>query len=191
MSQEVSGLVQGPGAAGSRAQESRQPEPAGEDQPEPKTVTGMSSQDVEQRSRLGRFITMTALPGDRDVLIANARENQAPADLIAELERLPEDTRYRTVSEVWAALAAQRHRRVIKTHTPLDGVPIDGRVTYVVVARHPLDAAVSLYHQGDNIDRTRLRALTGSVASTGDGPRPPADEWLRASREAALATAAE
>jgi aryl sulfotransferase len=81
--------------------------------------------------------------------------------------------------EVWAALAAQRHRRVIKTHTPLDGVPIDGRATYVVVARHPLDAAVSLYHQGDNIDRTRLRALTGTVAPTGDGPRPPADEWLR------------
>jgi hypothetical protein len=81
--------------------------------------------------------------------------------------------------EVWAALAAQRHRRVIKTHTPLDGVPIDGRVSYVVVARHPLDAAVSLYHQGDNIDRTRLRALTGTVAPTGDRPRPPADEWLR------------
>ncbi|MCN0153962.1 DUF2795 domain-containing protein [Salinispora arenicola] len=114
MESEVSGLVQGPGAAGSRVDESRQPEPAGEDQPEPKTVTagalrsgnpqGMSSDDVEARSRLGRFITMSALPGDRATLVANARDNDAPADVIAELERLPSDTRYQTVSEIWAAL---------------------------------------------------------------------------------------
>jgi hypothetical protein len=47
--------------------------------------------------------------------------------------------------EVFGRLAAQPHRRFIKTHTPLDGVPIDPRVSYVVVARHPLDAAVSLW----------------------------------------------
>ena len=47
---------------------------------------------------------MTALPGDREVLIANARENEAPDDIVAALERLPEGTRYQTVSEVWAAL---------------------------------------------------------------------------------------
>lgn len=114
MAQDVSGLVQGPGAGGSRVQESRQPEPAGEDQPEPKTLTagpsrggnpqGMSMDDVEARSRLGRFITMSALPGDRDTLVANARENQAPDDIITALEGLPEGTRYQTVSEVWAAL---------------------------------------------------------------------------------------
>lgn len=48
---------------------------------------------------------------------------------------------------VIARLAAQPGRRVIKTHTPLDGISLDLRVTYLVVARHPLDAAVSLYHQ--------------------------------------------
>jgi hypothetical protein len=114
MSQEVSGLVQGPGTGGSRVEESRLPEPAGEDQPEATTAPagelrsgapkGMSSQDVEQRSRLGRFITMAALPGDREALIANARDNNAPGDIVAALERLPEGTRYQTVSEVWAAL---------------------------------------------------------------------------------------
>ncbi|MEU5938100.1 DUF2795 domain-containing protein [Micromonospora sp. NPDC047548] len=114
MSREVAGLVQGPGTGGSRVEEFREAEPAGEDQPGATTAPGgalrsgnpqgMSSQDVEQRSRLGRYITMTALPGDREALIANARENTAPADLIAELERLPDGTRYRTVSEVWAAL---------------------------------------------------------------------------------------
>ncbi|MGK5442391.1 DUF2795 domain-containing protein [Micromonospora sp. URMC 105] len=114
MSQEVAGLLQGPGTGGSRAEEYRQPEPAGEDQPEATTAPagelrtgapkGMSSRDVEERSRLGRFITMTALPGNREALIANARDNEAPADLIAALERLPDGTRYRTISEVWAAL---------------------------------------------------------------------------------------
>ncbi|SCL33255.1 Protein of unknown function [Micromonospora nigra] len=114
MSQEVSGLVQGPGAGGSRVDEFRQAEPAGEDQPEPTTAPtgdlrtgspqGMTSEDVEARSRLGRFITMTALPGDRATLIANAQDNEAPADVLADLERLPEGTRYQTVSEVWAAL---------------------------------------------------------------------------------------
>ncbi|PWR07058.1 hypothetical protein DKT68_20580 [Micromonospora acroterricola] len=114
MSQEVSGLVQGPGTGGSRVEESRVPEPAGEDQPEATTAPagelrtgapkGMSSEDVEQRSRLGRFITMSALPGDRAGLVANARDNDAPDDIVAALERLPEGIRYQTVSEVWAAL---------------------------------------------------------------------------------------
>ncbi|MEU1602729.1 DUF2795 domain-containing protein [Micromonospora matsumotoense] len=114
MSQEVSGLVQGPGTGGSRVEEFREAEPAGEDQPGATTAPagdlrtgtpqGMTSEDVEARSRLGRFITMTALPGDRLALIANARENEAPDDLVAALERLPEGTRFQTISEVWAAL---------------------------------------------------------------------------------------
>lgn len=49
--------------------------------------------------------------------------------------------------DVDAQLAAQRHRRFIKTHTPLAGIPSDDRVTYVVTARHPADAFVSMYHQ--------------------------------------------
>ena len=71
--------------------------------------------------------------------------------------------------EVFARLAAQTHRRVIKTHTPLDGVPLDERATYVVVGRHPLDTAVSLYHHSDNIDRRRIAELTGQPET----PRPP------------------
>ncbi|GAA4716308.1 sulfotransferase domain-containing protein [Phytohabitans rumicis] len=52
---------------------------------------------------------------------------------------------------VFAHLAAQRHRRFIKTHTPLDRIPSDPKVTYVVTARHPLDAFVSLYYQDQMI----------------------------------------
>jgi aryl sulfotransferase len=81
--------------------------------------------------------------------------------------------------EVFGRLAAQPHRRFIKTHTPLDGVPIDPRVSYVVVARHPLDAAVSLWHQGGNLDRVRLAELTGQPApDAAPAPRRPLREWL-------------
>jgi len=84
-------------------------------------------------------------------------------------------------AEMFARLAAQRHRRFLKTHTPLDGIPLDERATYIVVARHPLDMAVSLYFHGDNLDRARIRELTGQPARTdAPPPRPPLDEWLRA-----------
>jgi aryl sulfotransferase len=79
---------------------------------------------------------------------------------------------------VLARLASQRHRRVIKTHTPLDGVPFDARATYVVGARYPLDAAVSLYHQSDNIDRERVRRLVGAPVAQRSAPRPSVEQWL-------------
>lgn len=99
--------------------------------------------------------------------------------------------------QVYAELAAQHHRRFIKTHTPLDGVPLDPRVTYIVTARNPLDMAVSLYHQSDNIDRDRLRQLTSQSSQTSQSgqtsqsnpadpaatpaprkPRKPLHDWL-------------
>jgi aryl sulfotransferase len=83
--------------------------------------------------------------------------------------------------EVYARLAAQQHRRFIKTHTPLDGIPLDPRATYIVTARHPLDAAVSLYHQGDNLDRAKIRALIGAPEPAGPPrPRKPLHDWLLA-----------
>jgi aryl sulfotransferase len=76
--------------------------------------------------------------------------------------------------EVIDRLQAQSHRRFIKTHTPLDGVVLDPRATYIVVARHPLDMAVSLFHQGSNLNRVRLAELTGNPAPTPDpAPAPP------------------
>jgi aryl sulfotransferase len=89
----------------------------------------------------------------------------------------------RPKEEIFARLDSQQHRRFIKTHTPLDGVPVDARAIYVVVGRHPLDSAVSLYHQGENINRERQRQLTEKVtgqpmAAMPDRPRRPVREWL-------------
>ena len=58
------------------------------------------------------------------------------------------------VADVRARLEAQRHRRFVKTHTPLDGLPLDPRATYVVVARHPLDLAA----EAASFDRMRSRS---------------------------------
>ncbi|HET6938702.1 MAG TPA: sulfotransferase domain-containing protein [Nocardioides sp.] len=108
------------------------------------------------------------------LLVHGTPELPAPlADLSPWVDWLtiPED-------ELFARLEAQPGRRVVKTHTPLDGVVIDPRATYVVVVRDPLDMAVSLYHQGDNLDRERIAELTGRPYS-GPVARPPVDEWLR------------
>src|SRR5689334_12397226 len=105
---------------------------------------------------------------------------QSP-DLPAPLTRLSPwlDWLVLPAEEMYATLAGQAHRRFIKTHTPLDGVPIVADVSYIVVARHPLDMAVSLYHQGANINRERLRELTGAAMPGGPEPvRPPLHEWL-------------
>src|SRR4051812_49655293 len=81
------------------------------------------------------------------------------------------------VDDVFARLEAQRHRRFVKTHTPLDGIPLDHRATYVVVGRHPLDMAVSLYHHSANIDPRRMAELTG-VPAAAPVERPSAHDWL-------------
>ena len=65
---------------------------------------------------------------------------------------------------VLASLDAMAHRRVIKTHTPLDGVPWDERATYVCVGRDPRDVAISWDHHVSNIDFDRfLGARAGGV----------------------------
>jgi len=140
----------------------------------------------------GRWTDFRFRPGD--IVISTRSKNgttwmqmicallifQSP-DLPARLTRLSPwlDWLVLPAEEVYATLAGQTHRRFIKTHTPLDGVPIVADASYIVVARHPLDMAVSLYHHVGNIDRARLRALTGAAMPDGPEPRrPPLHEWL-------------
>lgn len=81
--------------------------------------------------------------------------------------------------EVYALLSSQQHRRFIKTHTPLDGLPLDPRVTYLVTARHPLDVAVSWYHQLANFDEARWRHLMGEPEPPAPpSPPEPLHDWL-------------
>lgn len=52
-----------------------------------------------------------------------------------------------------ADYAAQTHRRFIKTHTPLDGLPWSDEMTYLFVVRDPRDIFVSmLNHMNNSLD---------------------------------------
>jgi len=74
------------------------------------------------------------------------------------------DMLLRPTDVVHRHLASQPHRRFIKTHTPLDGLPQESQVTYVVTGRDPRDMAISLHHQSANLDRERIRTLLGQPA---------------------------
>jgi aryl sulfotransferase len=58
----------------------------------------------------------------------------------------------RSLEGVREDLAAQTHRRFIKSHTPMDGLPFDERVTYICVGRDPRDVALSWDNHMSNLD---------------------------------------
>jgi hypothetical protein len=95
------------------------------------------------------------------------------------------DMLIRTDGEVFGMLERQTHRRFIKTHTPLDGVPRLPTVTYIAVIRHPLDVALSDLDHSENqrSDRTVELRLTAAGPADDLPPRgtPPEDatELLR------------
>jgi aryl sulfotransferase len=61
------------------------------------------------------------------------------------------DMRLGPLDQVMAGLEAQTHRRCIKTHLPLDGVPFYDEVQYVMVGRDPRDVFMSLVnHYGSH-----------------------------------------
>ncbi|MDX3192980.1 sulfotransferase domain-containing protein [Streptomyces sp. MN03-5084-2B] len=84
-------------------------------------------------------------------------------------------TTYDTTA-ILAGLESQSHRRFVKTHTPLDGLPPAAGVTYVCVGRDPRDAMLSFEHAVANIH-------PDAVPTGGLGPQvvtpPPADPLER------------
>jgi hypothetical protein len=91
-----------------------------------------------------------------------------------------------TDDEVFGRLERQTHRRVIKTHTPLDGIPRHPSVTYIAVIRHPLDVALSDRDHAGNMRRehaidlrvTASGELDPDVVLPEEGPEDVAD-YLR------------
>ena len=69
---------------------------------------------------------------------------------------------------VWTTLENQRHRRFIKSHTPLDGIPWSDDVTYITVGRDPRDVAVSWANHFDNMDLERTFAARVAAVGADD-----------------------
>ena len=92
------------------------------------------------------------------------------------------DMQTRDLDDVLAELEAQTHRRFIKTHTPLDGLPSSEGVTLVCVGRDPREVALSWDHHMDNTDRDAFIALRAAavgledLAELGPLPEPPSTD---------------
>ncbi len=93
-----------------RAEEWRDPEPSGEDQPDvergdPTELkedpdAAMTASEVEARSRIGQHLQLSAFPGDRDRLVASALEFHAPDDVLETLRSLPGGQTFTDVQDV-------------------------------------------------------------------------------------------
>ena len=78
------------------------------------------------------------------------------------------DMQVYTDDEVFGRLARQTDRRFIKSHTPLDGIPVHPSVTYLAVIRHPLDVALSDRDHADNMRRDHAVELRLAAAGEPD-----------------------
>lgn len=107
--------------------------------------------------------------------------------------------------DVFALLEAQTHRRFIKTHTPLDGLPRDEAVTYICVGRDPRDVAVSSRHHMQNMNVDRFLAARAAAVGLDDlaelgvdepGPPQPRGDatelrtWIEADSDVTVMTLA-
>jgi aryl sulfotransferase len=61
------------------------------------------------------------------------------------------DCAFKNRDEIARQVQAQTHRRCIKSHTPLDGLPYDPSCTYVSIYRHPMDAHFSMRTHVENM----------------------------------------
>ena len=107
-------------------------------------------------------------------LVFGTTDLPAPVDMLSPWL----DQSLRPLDEVVADLTAQNHRRFIKSHTPLDGLPWDDRVTYITVGRDPRDVALSWDNHMSNLDFNALIELRGKAVGNEDlaelmGELPP------------------
>lgn len=119
LERETRGMIQ---AGRETRGEEHSSEPSGEDQPEvdlaPGTTLtggvpdGMTGQDVQERSRIASYLGKEIWPAGQAVLVAKAREQNAPDDVLDLLGRLPHDFAFATMQEVWQALqgGTEQHR---------------------------------------------------------------------------------
>jgi len=82
------------------------------------TVTSSAMGPAEQthdealaRSDMARFLQPSAFPARKSAIVASAREDDAPGQVLAQLERLPADVEFSNVAAVWEALGHRTEHR--------------------------------------------------------------------------------
>jgi len=86
-------------------------------------------------------------------------------ELPAPLTRLSPwlDRLWTPIEDVIAELEAQPWRRIIKTHTPLDGLPYFDEVSYVFCGRDPRDAFLSMVDNLRNASAATMAAVRARI----------------------------
>lgn len=112
MAHETEGMVRA--GRSTHAQEWKDPEPSGEDQPDVDrdpagtlqgaTPAGMTADDVEGRTELARYLGRHAFPSPGAQLALAAQEQGAPDAIVARLQGLASDRIYENLQEAWLAL---------------------------------------------------------------------------------------
>jgi len=96
------------------------------------------------------------------LLVFQSPDLPAPLNELSPWVDLVTDTK----EEMHARLAAQTHRRILKTHTPLDGLTWHPSARYLFVARDPRDVFVSMMNHQANADVEVERALAAEMGQT-------------------------
>lgn len=78
------------------------------------------------------------------------------------------DMRITPRDEVVTALGCQRHRRCIKTHLALDGLPFYDHVKYIMVSRDPRDVFMSLLNHYRGLTPAFYESINGTPGRVGD-----------------------
>ena len=86
------------------------------------------------------------------------------------------DFRPQDAAKARETLAQQEHRRFIKTHLPLDGLPWFRRTKYLVISRDPRDVFMSLWNHYHNYTDTAYEKFNETPGRVGEPiPRCPDD----------------
>lgn len=139
-------------------------------------------------------------PRDGDIVISTAYKSGTTwmqgicAALIFQSPTLPApqdrlspwlDGRLEPAEDKHAALEKMTHRRYIKSHLPLDGLPYHDRVKYIVVGRDGPDVFMSMWHHWNNMRPESIAGLNEAPGRIGPPfPLPPGDvraafdEWI-------------
>lgn len=109
---ETQGLTRG--AHGTHAEEWKDPEPSGEDQPDSDlspegtlhggTPAGMTADDLEGRAEIATYLGKDAYPMVREQILDLVMDRQAPDRVVDLVRRLPSGREFHNVNEVWAAV---------------------------------------------------------------------------------------
>jgi aryl sulfotransferase len=129
-------------------------------------------------------------PRDDDIVIATAYKSGTTwmqailVHLVLGTESIPSlgavspwlERRGDPIDEVVERLEAQQHRRFIKTHLALDGLPFHPQVRYIVVGRDARDVFMSMWNHYGSFTETFYTALNNFPGRVGPPlPLPPQD----------------